>query len=178
MKSTKTTSFVLLFGIALFITCSPDPDPILTPGAQAMQVQAEVTSNFINPFVGESFQICGSSLNCNLVSTSPSIKLSGVISKVMDTGEFEVSDGELYLCVQSLGCNLVGHYEGKGIEDDYGVRLSGLVYVDHGVGVFKADGGQLQLSMIGERIENNKEEMNFNISVIGYISNRSNNFIN
>lgn len=170
MKTTKTTLFILLLGVALFMTCS-DPDPIGHQEIESMVLQAEVTSDFINPHIGESFHICGNSTDCNLSNTAPSIKLSGVISEVDDSGEFSVSDGVLYLCVQPTGCNLIGYYTGNGLEDDFGVRLSALVNVDHGVGQFKSDGGQLQLTMIGERLANDDNEMKFSIEVNGYISN-------
>jgi len=171
MKTTNATLFILLLGVALFIACSDDTEPLVVQEIESMLLQAEVTSDFINPHVGQSFNICGNSTDCNLVNTAPSIKLSGRISEVDDSGEFSVSDGVLYLCVQSTGCNLIGYYTGNGLEDDFGVRLSALVYVDHGVGEFKADGGQLQLTMIGERLANNDNEMKFNIEVNGHLSN-------
>ena len=135
MKTTKTTLFILLLGVALFMTCSDDdPIPEHVQEIESIVLQAEVTSDFINTHIGESFHICGNSTDCNLSNTAPSIKLSGVISEVDDSGEFKVSDGALYLCVQSSGCNLIGYYTGNGLEDDFGVRLSALVNVDHGVG--------------------------------------------
>jgi len=176
MKST-TTTFVLLLGIALFVSCTEGPDPIVNNSAKTMQVQAEIASNFINPYVGESFTICGCATNCNLLNSPPSVKLSGIVSSLMSNGEFEVSDGELYVCSQSAGCHLIGHYEGTGIMDDYGVRLSALVFVDRGTGNFQADSGQLQLTVIGERMTNNQDEMNFNIFVNGYIADANHNFV-
>jgi hypothetical protein len=87
--------------------------------------------------------ICGCTTNGNLIKSPSSIKLFGTVAHLTGNGEFEVSDGQLYICAESAGCHLIGNYEGNGIIDDYGVRPSALVFVDCRAGEFKSDGGQI-----------------------------------
>jgi len=179
MKSAKIAVINLLSAIALCSACLDAievPDDFKTKKKiDNIQLLAEVTAHVINPTAGESFQICTNLTNCNLVKTSPSIKLSGLITEVDQSGEFKVGDGVLYLCLESTTCNLIGFYSGNGISDDFGVRISALVNIDQGKGQFMADGGQLQLTLIGERLSKGLQDMKYTIDVNGYLSNEIDN---
>ena len=179
MKSTKIVIINLLLSIAF---CSACLDAIEIPDdfkvkrkIDDMQLIAEITAHVINPTAGESFQICTNLTNCNLVKTSPSIKLSGLVTEVNQSGEFKVADGVLYLCLEFTNCNLIGYYSGNGISDDFGVRISALINIDQGNGQFMADGGQLQLTLIGERLSKGLQDMKYTIDVNGYLSNEIDN---
>lgn len=162
----KTVKKVLLSLVALSLVfaCNQDNPIPSTPPAK-LHLEAEVidegfdSQNFLRLEVTEAS-------NCN-VGESVIVTVFGILDTESPGDEIDLPYGEIEFLNRESGCYLIGKFHGKVIAETDRLTLDAIVQIDYGIGVFKADGGELRLNVTGVRIQG--DQMRYEILIDGYL---------
>ena len=173
MKTVKKIVFTL---IALILTISCDKPEWNGPRGgdtfdyKRLTIHAEVSDAEIPVVVAEGIEmdLSGTSSACNL-SDQACFSMTALIRNLDATGKFEIQEGELELSAEVTGCNLTGSFSGNGSKIGNNFEIAATINVSCGTGSFKADDGQLQMTIRGTLPEGNDQTMDYELDIDGYL---------
>ena len=135
-----------------------------------LTIHAEVTNAEIPVVVAEGIEmdLCGAASTCNL-SDQACFSMTALIRNLDTTGKFEIQEGEIELSAENTKCNLTGSFSGNGSKIGNNFEIAATINVSCGTGSFKADDGQLQMTIHGTFPDENVETMNYVMDIDGYL---------
>ena len=135
-----------------------------------LSIHAEITDAEIPVVVTEGFEmdLYGQASACNL-SDQACFSMTALIRNLDAAGRFEIHEGEIELLAEVTGCNLTGSFSGNGSKIGNNFEIAATINVSCGTGSFKADDGQLRLTINGTLPEGNAETMNYVMDIDGYL---------
>ena len=174
MKTVKKIVFTL-FALILTISCNetewPGPRPGNIATYERLTIHAEVSDAEIPVVVTEGFEIdlCGAASACNL-SDQTCFSMTALIKNLDATGDFDIQEGEIELLAGNTKCNLTGSFSGQGSKIGNNFEIAAIINVSCGTGAFKADEGELRLTIYGTLPEDDVETMDYELDIDGYLA--------
>jgi hypothetical protein len=107
-------------------------------------------------------------------SEQVSYSITGIITNLESSNEYEILDGDIELISEKRGNKLIGRFSGKGYKTDYDFSINAIISVDIWTGSFKADGGNLTLIIVGTLPKDDNHKMNYKLSISGYLERKVN----
>ena len=97
------------------------------------------------------------------------ISIVGRIIYNSELGKYDISEGKLELIAVGSGCYLTGYFTGHAYKDYSGFRIEATIVVYNGTGVFKGNGGDLQLLISGGLEFEKINQTKYFVQIIGIL---------
>ena len=174
--TTRKRILFALFSLAFLASCLEAEESVLNDDAQnysikkIVDIQAELTCQPVDLKKGISIQFSGKT-TYNLYKTA-SFAFTGYITDINEAGEYEISNGYFELYRETSKCFLKGYFLGLGFKNIDEFRITALIDVYTGTGMFEANGGKLQLEIVCTYASEPDQPMNYTINVSGFLENK------
>lgn len=156
----------LVISFVLVIACdSSDPvDPAIVQRSE-FHLEAKVIGEPVVRQENLKLNVSAAS-SCNL-GESVIVAIFAVKEHQALNGDCKLPYGQIDFINPSTGCYMTGKFNGNLSNDSGKCFIEATIDIDHGVGIFQADGGSLHLTIVGTTAAD--QQMNYAIEIDGLL---------
>jgi len=158
----KLLSLVISFVLVIACDSSDPVDPAIVQRSE-FHLEAKVIGEPVVRQENLKLNVSAAS-SCNL-GESVIVAIFAVKDHQALNGDCKLTNGQIDFINPSTGCYMTGEFNGNLTNNSDKCFVEATINIDYGVGIFKANGGALNLAIVGTPLAD--QQMNYSIEIDG-----------